>query len=401
MSYLSHQVTKGTEAYNILKTKGYVYIAGKPRSGKTATSIYVAEQTKRTKWLVLCPKNAIGGWHTMLNMIDTKHEYYVTNYEQLGSIKGRKFNLKLNPNSYDGVIVDESHNFGKLGKPSNRIKLLQYFMGDKVHIHLSGTAIVESPNGIYHQMNHGKWKPFRHKNFYDYFRDFGLPYYIKAHGMQITQYDRADWERLQSVVDSFTVYMTQADAGIDAEATDEVHYVPLEPSTSTLLRELEKELIIQIYGAPLVCDTTMKLRTSLHMIEGGVVKLGDSYISLGNTEKVDYIKSTFGDTKDIGIMCHFVGERKLLESNFLNATIYSSTSHAEGVDLSHLKHFIIYSSGYSGAKFIQRRERIVNINGSNTLKVHHLLCKGQISEMVYKTCSKKQDFNNMTYKEMK
>ena len=55
------------------------------------------------------------------------------------------------------------------------------------------------------------------------------------------------------------------------------------------------------------------------------------------------------------------------------------------------------SSGYSGAKFIQRRDRVVNINGSNTTIVNHILVRGGISEQVYKQVSKKEDFNNSTY----
>ena len=71
-------------------------------------------------------------------------------------------------------------------------------------------------------------------------------------------------------------------------------------------------------------------------------------------------------------------QRELLKKHFKNAAIYSSNANAEGVDLSHSKYFIIYSSDYSGAKHIQRRERIININGSNTLKVIFLLVKNSI-----------------------
>jgi hypothetical protein len=145
----------------------------------------------------------------------------------------------------------------------------------------------------------------------------------------------------------------------------------------------------------------MKLRTSLHMLESGIAKIEDEYIELGNTEKIDYIKNTFGDSDTLGIMCHFVGERILLEKHFRKAKIYSSNAHSEGVDLSHLSSFVILSSDYSGAKFIQRRERIININGSNTLLVHHILVKKAISEQVYKRVSKKQDFNNETYERSK
>ena len=44
-----------------------------------------------------------------------------------------------------------------------------------------------------------------------------------------------------------------------------------------------------------------------------------------------------------------------------------------------------------------RRDRIVNITGSNTTVVNHILVKGAISDQVYKKVSKKEDFNNSTY----
>lgn len=418
MKPFPHQLQKAEECWEILSSKGYVYLAGLPRSGKTLTSILLAEKsTKINSVLVLTKKAAISGWEKFIEdpELELKHSYHVTNYEQVGKMDGRKYNLKLDPKAYQLVIIDESHNLGTLAKPSNRIKLIKKLCWDMPHIHLSGTAIVESPNGIYHQMTISKYSPFKHKNFYDFHREFGEPYYIKAAGREINQYDKAKPELLP-VIDEFTIYMTQDDAGIskDVQATDKIHYIELNEGTKKLYNKLQKDMIAEIYKhmmihsepsiwnnshrvLTLVCDSVMKLRTSLHMLEGGVAKVDDEYIELGNTEKIDYILEHFGDNKDTGIMSHFIGERKLLEKKFKKAKIYSSTADAEGVDLSHLKNFIILSSGYSGSKFIQRRDRIVNIKGSNTTEVHHLLVKKAISEQVYKSCSKKNDFNNKTY----
>lgn len=430
-----HQIDKAKECESILKEKGYVYLAGKPRSGKTLTSILIAESCNITNVLVLTKKAAIPGWSKFIDNMKLKHKYTVTNYEQVGKWDNtkRKAILKLNPKDYQLVIIDESHNLGTVGKPSGRYKTIKSLCYKLPHIHLSGTAIVESPNSIYHQMSISKFNPFKYKNFYDFFRRYGLPYYIKAGGRDITQYDRYKPELLNEI-DKFTTYMTQEDAGIDSsvQAVDKIHYVELEPSTKKLYNTLQEDNIAKIKlgmfagsrvieGRPpiskltgrittnpdnwvdepeelsLVCDTVMKLRTSLHMLESGVAKIDDEYIELGNLEKVEYVKETFGDTKGVGIMCHFIGERKLLERHFKNATIYSSSAHAEGVDLSHLESFVIMSSDYSGSKFIQRRDRIVNINGSNTTVVNHILVKGGISEQVYKKVSKKEDFNNSTY----
>ena len=421
MKPYQHQIEKAEQCWNILKTKGYVYLAGKPRSGKTLTAILVAEKsTKISQVLVLTKKAAIPGWLKFTTNVGLglKHKYHVTNYEQVGKWDNskRKANLKLNPKDYDLVIIDESHNLGTVGKPSGRYKAIKSLCYNMPHIHLSGTAIVESPNSIYHQMSISKFNPFKFKNFYDFFRKYGAPYYIKAAGRDIAQYDKFKPELLDEI-DKFTIYMTQEDAGIssDVQAVDKVHYVELEASTKKLYNTLQEDNIAVVvkgmFGIgemgkieefkDLVCDTTMKLRTSLHMLESGIAKIDDEYIELGNTEKIDYIYNTFGDTEDVGIMCHFIGERRLLEKKFKHAKIYSSSSHAEGVDLSHLSHFVIMSSDYSGSKFIQRRDRVVNINGSKSTIVNHILVKNAISEQVYKKVSKKEDFNNSTYERVK
>lgn len=413
-----HQIKKAEECWNILKTCGYVYLAGKPRSGKTLTALLIAEKSLRIKSvLILTKKAAISGWEKFLDGVNLTHTYKVTNYEQVGSWDAlkRKPKFKLNPEDYDLVIIDESHNLGTTGKPSGRYKTIRALCYQMPHIHLSGTAIVESPNSIYHQMSISKFNPFKFKTFYDFFRRYGEPYYIKAAGRDIAQYDKYKPELLVEI-DKFTIYMTQEDAGIDAsvQATDKLHYIELGDKTKKLYNTLMNDNIAEIYyhtlkenkttqetindlRLQLVCDTTMKLRTSLHMLESGICKIEDEYIELGNTEKLDYIYDIFGDNEDTGIMCHFVGERRLLEKKFKKAQIYSSSSHAEGVDLSHLKNFVIMSSDYSGSKFIQRRDRVVNITGSNTTTVNHILVKGAISDQVYKKVSKKEDFNNSTY----
>lgn len=405
-----HQIEKAEACWEILKSKGYVYLAGKPRSGKTLTALLIAEKSSKvSNVIILTTKKAIPGWERFLSDTElglTKN-YTVTNYEQVGRITGNKYNMKLDGSNYQLAIIDESHNLGVLGRPSQRVKLIRKLCWELPHIHLSGTAIVESPNGIYHQMCISKYNPFKFANFYDFFRHYGLPYYIKAQGREIQQYDKANEELLLPEVNKFTVYMTQEDAGIssDVQSTDKLHYITLSDYTKHFYNKLQRDKVIPNFsyangtpsGYDIVCDSVMKLRMSLHMLEGGVLKIGEDYIELGNTEKIDYIKETFGDTKEVGIMCHFIGERDLLRKHFKNAEIYSSTADAEGVDLSHLKHFVIMSSGYSGAKFIQRRDRVVNINGSNTTIVNHILVKGGISEQVYKQVSKKEDFNNSTY----
>lgn len=396
MTALPHQIKVAALALPILKTKGYVYINGQPRSGKTLTSILVAEETAASKVMVLTKKAAIEGWLKFTEL--ASKTYTVINYEQLGKIENRTIKFKYNPNDYQLVIIDESHNIGAFPKPSARQKVIKVFCKDLPHIHLSGTPIIESACTIYHQMALGRFNPFyTYLNFYHFHREFGIPSSIWIRGQQVPQYDKFKPELLD-VIQRFTVYMSQADAGITTEVKDEVHYIELDSITKALYNKLLNDKVVKFNDDnELIADSTMKLRTALHQLEGGTIKLDDDYIILPQATKAEYIKQKFGDTEDIGIMCHFIAERTKLRQIFKHAQLFSSNAHAEGVDLSYLKHFIIYSSDYSGARFVQRRERIANINGSNTTTVHHILVKKAISDQVYAMVSKKRDFNNATF----
>lgn len=397
MKPYSHQIIAANAAVKILQRCGYVYVFGQPRCGKTLTAILMAEQGSKVRnVMVLTKKNAIDGWLKFTQSPDLTKKYTVINYEQLGSVVNNKIVFKYQPSDYQLVIVDESHNYGKFPKPSNRYKVLRAFARDMLHIHLSGTPIIESPCSIYHQMNISKYSPFKHSNFYRFHDEFGIKSTKYYGGMQIVEYKGYKPELLK-YVDQFTYKMTQEDAGITERASDVVHYVELSEETKRFYNDVLRSNIVRYNGEQYLLDTTLKLRTALHQIEGGAIKLEDEYVDLGFREKIDYIMSNFGDSDTVGIMCHFIGEQRILKSIFKHARIYSSSAHAEGVDLSHLEHFVIYSSDYSGAKFVQRRERIINMNGSNTTDVHHILVKGGISEQVYKVVSNKADFNNSIF----
>jgi hypothetical protein len=391
MEAMPHQIAKAEECFNILKEKNIVYLAGKPRSGKTYTAILTVEKIEQPlRVIVLTKKNAIEGWHRFIDGNESlHHSYTVTNYEQAGKLKPE----------YDIAIIDEAHNLKSFPKVTQRLRSIRAITMNIPAILLSGTALTESPCGIFHQCYLTKFTPFQHRNFYAFHREFGIPYSKFINGREMRFYDRHKPELMQAI-NAFTVYMTQEDAGIssDLQAVDRVHYVELSDQTKELYNRFQNRRIVEIHGKQLVGDSIMKLRTSLHMIESGIVKIDDEYIEVGNTEKIDYIKKHFGDSESVGIMSHFVGERELLKKHFKHAKIYSSNASAEGVDLSHLEHFVIISSDYSGAKFIQRRERIVNVNGSNTLTVNHILVRRAISDQVYSAVSKKMDFNNQCYR---
>ena len=157
-------------------------------------------------------------------------------------------------------------------------------------------------------------------------------------------------------------------------------------------------LVYAKYGIEMPLDTPMKQRTTVYMLEGGVAKVENKYYDLPNQEKIDYIKETWGDTDDMVIMYHFIAEGQKLRKHFKNALILQGDSFAEGVDLSHKKHLIIYSMSFSTSRHIQRRARQANKNRKEPIKVHFLLVKKGISEAVYESVAKKKvNFTKNSY----
>jgi len=392
--YMPHQIKAAKEAKALLKKYGYCYIFGEPRSGKTATALWIIEHSKIKNILIVTPKKAISGWKKAIDSLGvTSKNIILCNPESLHKIRGRP----------ELLILDESHRFGNTGRPSKRYKELRRITKDGVlHLHLSGTPITETPLAIYYQMHLPSYSPFKCKTFYEFFRKWGIPSIKYIGGRTIEEYKLAKPELLE-YINKFVVTITQKDAGIDIVKEDKLIYLELSKVQKEVYNAIVRDKMYKgkIGGQKieLIADSVMKERLLLHQIEGGVIKteLGAIRFAKKDITKYQYLL-TLGTQEKIGVMSHFRAEQEFLRTNLpSNFEVYSSNAHAEGVDLSHLDRFIIYSQDYSGAKHIQRRDRIVNIQGSKTNKIYYLLVKNAISEQVYKAVSQKLDFNNSLF----
>lgn len=379
MSYLPHQISKGQEVADILRSKGVCYLAGLPRSGKTRTALYALSllPIKRVLWLT--KKQATPGIQKEIAEVAPAYEVTVTNYEQV---------TKLNKADYDFAVVDEAHNLGAVGKPTQRVKDIRAIALDKPVLLLSGTPSVESSLALFHQFCVTKHTPLKYKSFFEFFRVWGVPSPIWLYGKQVEQYKKAKPELLESL-EPYFVRMTQDDAGITAKAEDVVHRIELSPYTLDLIAQA----LSGVMDNSMVFDSDAAIRMAVHQIEAGAVLYRDEVIHFANTELVDYIRQTFGDSSEVAVMCHFRSTRDKVAQHLPNVHVYSSDGHSEGVDLSRYKAFVIVNSGYSGAKFVQRRERGTRIDVTEPRLVHHLVSIGQLSERVYDAVSAKRDYN--------
>ena len=376
--YKPHQIVASDKALALLRANGFVGIFGLPRTGKTRTAIRTANLYGSKNVLIFTKKAAIPGWRSELDAVAVSFQVTVTNYEQAKHIKG----------DFDLVIIDEAHNLGTRGKATLRVKEIRALCYDLPMIGLTGTPTIETPLGIYHQWCVTKYSPFKHKNFYAFFNEFGIPKPIWIGGRSVESYKVAR-DTLEPVIERFVVRINQDDAGITHKAQDQIHTVKLKKKTQKMIANIMEEGVHKDF----IFDTEMGVRTAVHQIEAGAVLYDDNLLSLKNTEVVDYLLKTFGDSADVAFFCHFRSTRQKLDEHFTRATVLSSIAHAEGYDASHFKHMVVVNTGYSGSKWSQLRNRLVNINRTSEAIVHIITTDGGISREVYEVISNKDDFN--------
>lgn len=376
-----YQLKFAEQAYQLLKEHGLAYLAMEERTGKTLTAILACEKTTAKTILVITKKKAIEGWQEHLQNFSHEKTYLVTNYHQV-----HKLNIKP-----DIVILDEAHSYiSSFPKRSKIWQAIKKLTRGVPIIYISATPYAQGLQLLFNQFALCDWSPWRnYQSPYAWFRQYGIPNTIWLSGRMVETYTKVKTDELLPQIEPLFITATRKELGFEQEPEDKLHYIKLTAATKKRYNTFLKEKVLELPGAPapLVGDTPMKLRTSLHMLEGGVAKIGSHYLQLPNTEKVDYILQHWGDSKDLVIMYNYVAEEAKLKQYFKKALILQATSYAEGIDLYQYKHLVIYSQNFSTAKFTQRRARQTNKQRSEPIIVHFLLVKNAISDQAYKTVS--------------
>lgn len=400
-----HQLKITDIAIPILKEHAIVYLSMEERTGKSLIAIMCAEDVMVSKVLIITKKKAVEGWNNIINGYIHLCAYTVINYHSLHKVEGE----------YDLIIVDEPHAYiSGYPKESKTWKNTAKFTTDKPIIYASATSHAQGTQLLYHQLKLSSWSPWTHfKTFYDWFKHYAirdkegnLPTMYIGPNRTVIDYSKVDHDKVWADVEHLFIHKTRKELGFEHEPEDELHYIELDESTKQVYNMLMKDQVVEFtHGETgkdyvLVCDSGIKLRWALHMIEGGGLKytppskkkdekkVKPEYLVLGNREKIDYILKTWGDSKELVIMFQYKSDFKKLEREFDNALLLQATSYAEGVDLSSYKHLVIYSQDFSTSKHTQRRARQANKNREEEIKVHYLIVKRAVSEQVYKTCSK-------------
>jgi len=296
-------IEKGTQ---ILEKHGFLYLAMEVRTGKTLTSLGIADEVKSWKVLFVTKKKAISTIEADYKLLNPAYFLTVINYESL--------HLVMDNEEWDLVICDEAHSMGAFPKPSGRALLVAQVIRKyrpKV-ILLSGTPTPESYSQMYHQVYAIPNNPFSEfANFYRFCDKYVSIKQKKINSMFIKDYSHG-LDDIIKAMEPYTINYTQVEAGFKSEVKEEVLYVPMKDSTYSMIKRLKRDLVIEGKEETILADTAVKLMMKVHQLCSGTIKFESGNSMVLDTTKAEFIKQKFQGSK-VGIFYKFKEEYNALK----------------------------------------------------------------------------------------
>jgi len=358
---------------DVLIDKGFLYLAMEVRTGKTLTSLGIADKVR------------------------------VMNYESIH---------KLPQDMWDLIVCDEAHSMGAFPKPSKRAKQVRELIAknNPYVILMSGTPTPESFSQMYHQVYGIKNNPFKqYKNFYRFCDDYVRVTEKKINGLTIRDYSNGN----QSIIDvmkAYTISYSQKEAGFKVDTREHKLYVKMDDVTYKVANKLKKDLVVEGKDEAILGDTSVKLMTKLHQIYSGTVKFESGNSKILDLSKASFIHDNFGDSK-VGIFYKFKEEYNALkevygddlcteldEFNATDKTIaLQIQSGREGISLRKAEALVYYNIDFSATSYWQSRDRMTTKDRLES-DVYWVFAEGGIEDKIYKAVSNKKDYTTKHFK---
>jgi len=391
-------------ATNVITIRNFVYLAMEVRTGKTLTSLGIAQKVGVKNVLFLTKKKAISSIESDYELLNPKYEVTVINYESIHKVPKK---------GWDFVILDEAHTLGAFPKPSKRARQVRDILSlnRSLVCLLSGTPTPESYSQMYHQVYGIPGNPFeKYKNFYRFCDDHVNKVQKRINGFMVTDYSNGR-ESINNNMKPFMVSYTQKQAGFESAIEEEILKVPLHSNTYNLCRRLKKDLIIEMKeGEVILADTGVKLMSKLHQMYSGTVKFESGNSMIIDTSKARYIKWKFTGNK-IGIFYKFKAELEALKKVFgddlcTDLETFNSTdknialqivSGREGISLKNAEFIVFYNIDFSATSYWQARDRMTTKDRKYN-KVYWVFSEKGIETKVYKSVIQKKDYTLQHFK---
>jgi hypothetical protein len=402
-SLRSYQIDIAERGLNILKKHNILYLAMAVRTGKSSTSMEVANRFGAKRVLFLTKKKAIGS--VLEDYKEFGHTYHidVINDESMH---------KLPSNDYDLVIHDEHHRFGAFPKPGLYTKMFKKMFGHLPMIFLSGTPCPESYSQMYHQFWVSDYSPFReYKNFYRWADDYVNKFDRVINGFKVTEYSNGKEIEIMSKLAYLMISHTQQQSGFETSIEEEVLYVDMSEKTKMIVKKLERDLVVEGREEVILADTPVKLMQKVHQLCSGTVKFESGNSMVIDTTKAEFIRSRFA-TNRLGIFYKFKAELKALKQVYGDQLTESLeefdagkcqvialqiVSGREGISLKNADYVVFYNIDFSATSYFQAKDRMTTMERKFN-KVYWIFSSGGIEDKIYKAVKSKRSYTLNIFK---
>jgi hypothetical protein len=405
IEFRDYQIDIINRGKDLLKKNKFLYLAMEVRTGKTLTSLGIANnRADINNVLFVTKKKAISSIMKDYEMLDPTFFINVINYESLHTLDGAEV--------WDLVICDEAHSMGAFPKPSGRALAVSGIVRRcrcEV-ILLSGTPTPESYSQMYHQVYMIPNNPFSgYKNFYRFCDDYVDVKEKRINGLAIRDYSNGK----DSILEKMKPYMityTQKEAGFTSTIDEEILYVPMSTLTHSLTKKLQRDLVIEGKDETILADTSVKLMMKLHQLYSGTIKFESGNSKVLDLTKAEFIKERFTGNK-IGIFYKFKAELEALKQVFgddltTELSVFEDTdksialqivSGREGISLRMADFLVYYNIDFSATSYWQSRDRMTTKDRMHN-KVYWVFTKDGIEDKIYQAVSKKKDYTVSHFK---
>ena len=383
MQLYEYQREAVNQAKEILQQHGIVYLAMGMRTGKTITSLSIANELQCKNVLVLCSnKNVEKAFAETLDKCGFQMHLSISTHHPTTI---NKFSNQM----YDCIIVDEAHNFKAFPQTNSRQKALRNIVlnnkskGNNPYIILlSGTPTPESYSDLYHQL----WSVGKetHKNFYIFAKEFVNVKEKRVNATQVIKdYSDCRQEYLQSLEHLFVV-VSQEEAGIKTQKNF------IQYQTKNNITELISELIstktLAIKDNVIYADNNSREMQIIRQLCGGFVYKDDkTYIEV-STAKVEAIKDLMQRYNKMLIYYYYQAEKEMLLKHLQDKItedlsiaktsdkhfIAQMTSMREGITFPECEAIVYFNIDFSAITFLQSQER-ASLHNKDKIDIVHLI----------------------------
>ena len=403
--YRDYQVDIIEKGYEIISKHRFLYLAMEVRTGKTLTSLGIADMCNITNVLFITKKKAISSIEADYNALKPNYSICVVNYESL--------HLVMNDKKWDLIICDEAHGMGAIPKPSGRAELVSQVIRkcNPLVILLSGTPTPESYSQMYHQVYAIPNNPFREfSNFYRFCDKYVKVKERKINGLFVKDYS-GGLETILKAMEPYTINYTQQEAGFMTETKEEIFEVEMKESTYKLIKKLKKDLVVEGKEEIILADTPVKLMMKVHQLCSGTIKFESGNSMILDLSKAEFIKEQFDGCK-IGIFYKFKEEYNALKQVFKDdltseLSVFEDTnknialqivSGREGISLRKAEYLVYYNIDFSATSYWQSKDRMTTKERLEN-QVYWIFAKGGIEHEIYKAVTKKKDYTINHFKQ--